>query len=195
MKIVGIFLVLYIFCGIRSIECIYGGRNATLGEFPYMVSIREKIGGHYCGGAILNKRYIVTSGACLEFYRNPNELIATAGITSLEEEGTTMDIGKMIKHPHFNMDTLAHDIALLRTAKDIKFGKRITAIGLPTSDLPARGGTTVTVAGWGDTVVVFEFVALNLTFNANISFRLEKPDQLTLTNRSFGPTAATKRDF
>lgn len=155
MKIPEIFIVLCIFGAIRSIECIFGGRNASLNEFPYMVSIRESDeGGHYCGGAILNKRYIITSAMCLVIFQNPKELVALAGVTSLDAEGVKIEFEKLIKYPEFDAETLAHDIALIRTTKDIKFGKNIGAVDLPSSDLPKEGGTQATVIGWGDTDVI-----------------------------------------
>lgn len=46
-------------------EFIIGGRDAEIGQFPYMVSIRfqaqpESIPRHGCGGGILNKNWVLT---------------------------------------------------------------------------------------------------------------------------------------
>ena len=37
---------------------IIGGSNATVNEYPWMVSLRgtEEGGGHFCGGSVINSR-------------------------------------------------------------------------------------------------------------------------------------------
>lgn len=43
---------------------IIGGQNAVPGEFPWLVSIKRR-GGHFCGGTIVNKKWVVTAGHCM----------------------------------------------------------------------------------------------------------------------------------
>lgn len=42
---------------------IVGGRDATIEEFPFMVSLLV-INDHFCGGSILNENTILTAAAC-----------------------------------------------------------------------------------------------------------------------------------
>ena len=49
--------------GTRTARLI-GGQNAIPHEFPWMVSISRK-GGHFCGGTILNSRFVLTAAHCL----------------------------------------------------------------------------------------------------------------------------------
>ncbi|XP_031774629.1 chymotrypsin B-like [Apis florea] len=49
--------------GIRTARLV-GGQNAIPHEFPWMVSISRK-GGHFCGGTILNSKYVLTAAHCL----------------------------------------------------------------------------------------------------------------------------------
>jgi len=43
---------------------IVGGSTAASGEFPWIVSLRTSY--HFCGGSILNTKYIVTAAHCLQ---------------------------------------------------------------------------------------------------------------------------------
>lgn len=61
-------LVADISCGKSSVAYragrVVGGQNADKGEFPWLVSITRR-GGHFCGGTIINNRFILTAGHCL----------------------------------------------------------------------------------------------------------------------------------
>ena len=40
---------------------IVGGSQASPGQFPYQVSLRSSTNSHFCGGSIINARYILTA--------------------------------------------------------------------------------------------------------------------------------------
>lgn len=64
-------------CGIKpqlGFLGIVGGNAALPHEFPWQVSIQAGTS-HFCGGSILNRRWIVTAGHCLDAWRGMFEFL------------------------------------------------------------------------------------------------------------------------
>ena len=56
-------------------ERITGGALATLGQFPFLVSITEN-DRHFCAGFIYNTRWIVTTASCVVgYYEHRNKIV------------------------------------------------------------------------------------------------------------------------
>lgn len=88
---------------------IVGGRDAAAGEIPYLVSIRRWGNEfHFCGGALISNRWVVTSGNCV-FQRPSNSLNIVAGITFLYATAangmTSRRSSEIVIHPQFNYYT------------------------------------------------------------------------------------------
>jgi secreted trypsin-like serine protease len=45
---------------------IVGGNTATPGQFPYQASMRSLANSHFCGGSLINRRWVVC--ACKYFF-------------------------------------------------------------------------------------------------------------------------------
>uniref|UniRef100_H2YEV2 Peptidase S1 domain-containing protein n=1 Tax=Ciona savignyi TaxID=51511 RepID=H2YEV2_CIOSA len=51
---------------------IIGGRVATYGSHPWLVSIRRLTDVNICGGTLISNRHIITAAHCFDGIRNPN---------------------------------------------------------------------------------------------------------------------------
>jgi trypsin len=75
--------------------------QAAAGQFPYQVSLRTIWGTHFCGGAILNTRWIVTAGHCLVFLEIPE---VVAGSTTLDQGGDHYAVQRKVVHPNYDFE-------------------------------------------------------------------------------------------
>ena len=130
---------------------IVGGHLAKLGEAPHQVSLRYRpYDFHFCGGSIINKRWILTAAHCVSNFR-ANNLEIVAGNLKLGYGGRRYKAEKIVSHKGFKYDTVENDIALVKVVKDIKFSKEVNAIKLNSRFL--EGTEPVTLYGWGLTNV------------------------------------------
>lgn len=130
---------------------IVGGQLAKIGEAPHQVSLRFKAYDfHFCGGSIINKRWILTAAHCVTNFR-PNQLEIVAGNLKLGFGGKRYRVEKVIPHEGFKYATVENDIALMKVVKDIKFSKEVKAIRLNSRFM--EGSEPVTLFGWGLTNV------------------------------------------
>jgi len=182
-------------CGTGTQDRIYGGTKAQLDEFPWMALVEyERPNGQkgfYCGGVLINSKYILTAAHCLK----GKDLPSTWKIVSvrLGEYNTDTDqdcipiknSNKMLCAPpavnvavedkiaHESYDPFDqnqyHDIALLRLSKDVRYSDYIKPICLPKSEnLVTKSyiDKNLVVAGWGKTESASE---------SNIKLKLEVP--------------------
>lgn len=160
-----VFLAICVFCTVADIEfglpkddistLIVGGNDAEEGQFPYQVSLRNKVKNrHYCGGSILNSRFLLTSAYCvIEYHVRPEKIYAVVGAVRSVEGGVVLSINKITPHRYFTRHRMRDDIALLRTAEEIVFTNLIQPIALPTQNLPEQD-VAVRFSGWGLTKVM-----------------------------------------
>lgn len=138
-------------------ERIIGGADAAIGQFPHHVSLRINNGAqHFCGGAIIGPRFILTAAHCTQADRSdPKNVQVIVGGHRRTSGGTLHALDKIINHPKFDGSRGANDVSMLRTAKDIVFTKLVQPIALPTDDLPAEEGLALFLSGWGRNKVSF----------------------------------------
>lgn len=131
---------------------IVGGQAAHVGQFPSIVSLRHRNGAHFCGAAIVNVRWVLTAASCVSdgpkaVARNIQAFVGAHTRT----DGIAHDITRIVRHPRFDRQSKAFDLAMLNSRTNIVFrAGRVTPCRLPMVD---RIGTDNSgfgyFGGWG----------------------------------------------
>ncbi|KAJ6221918.1 hypothetical protein RDWZM_000463 [Blomia tropicalis] len=115
---------------------IIGGTEAEPGEFPWMVMFWDEKRHVFCGGALLNERWVVTAAHCFTDIIDESTVFVKLGKydqTATEATEITTKIQHVIKHPHFSNETFDNDIALVKLQQHITFTDYIAPICLSSS--------------------------------------------------------------
>ncbi|KAJ9587286.1 hypothetical protein L9F63_019190, partial [Diploptera punctata] len=136
-------------------ERIVGGMNAEQNEFPWMVAIFFYNDLFFCGGALINKEYVLTAAHCIMTRDTTVEdLLLQIGdydlTTPNETQHVTRSVQNVIYHSHFHPFLLNNDIALLHLDKPVVFTNNIQPVCLPEPGQMYTGRRSK-VIGWGVT--------------------------------------------
>ena len=64
---------------------IVGGKKNMILDHPYLAVINWPLSWHWCGGAILNKDWIISAAHCFSYYDYKDDMRVVAGISSYYE--------------------------------------------------------------------------------------------------------------
>ncbi|XP_017775838.1 PREDICTED: chymotrypsin-1-like [Nicrophorus vespilloides] len=143
--------LLFVSIAVSSVLCgerIVGGMVAEDGKYPYQVSIRMWNVYHFCGGSILNDRWILTAAHCV-YNQKFDNMTVVVGTNSLSKGGVEHEIESIVAHPFYVPFLITNDIALIKVKKPIVFNPRTKPIQLPTQY--SENEPNVTLTGWGMT--------------------------------------------
>lgn len=142
---------------------IYGGTEASLGQFPYMVSLRafrNESSRHVCGGSLITDRFVLTAAHCIVAeWLSPSkfQIVVGAHRNYTENDGIAYAVQTLIPHEQFyaiespEIFQVQHDIGLVETTKEIQFNDLVAPIALHDSFIAT--GESVFTMGWGRTNV------------------------------------------
>ncbi|KAM9265696.1 transmembrane protease serine 9 [Morus bassanus] len=130
---------------------IVGGTDASRGEIPWQVSLKED-SRHFCGATIIGDRWLLSAAHCFN-ETNPEEIEAYVGTTSLngtDGNAVKVNVTRVIQHPLFNPIILDFDVAVLELARPLVFNKYIQPICLPLAVQKFPVGKKCIISGWGN---------------------------------------------
>ena len=141
------------YCGQRNErgngQRIHRGITTKKNEYPWMVRLHGN-----CGGSLINSRWVLTAGHCLEYGRMVS--LGDHDRTDPDEDTEIqMETIEEILHPEFKYKPSENipefDIGLLKLKNDIDFTKHphIRPVCLPKDANEDYVGWGATVTGWG----------------------------------------------
>ncbi|XP_058799502.1 chymotrypsin-2-like [Phymastichus coffea] len=130
---------------------IIGGKDAPDGKYKYQVSLRNG-DFHFCGGSILNNRWILTAAHCVQG-QGQESIRVVAGTNLLKGGAEQIYRSEYISyHKNFSIGTLQNDVAMIRVSKNIQFNDKVQPISLPKNEF-YENGQSVKLTGWGSTIL------------------------------------------
>ncbi|XP_011505729.1 PREDICTED: chymotrypsin-2-like [Ceratosolen solmsi marchali] len=131
---------------------IIGGENAGLHEFPYFASFRWISSNiHFCGGAIVSQRYIVTAAHCVsDLHKKKRDVAIYVGVSNKNTSGTMLTIRNIHVDPEYSSITNVeqmnrHDFSIVK--ETIIFNEAQNKVELENQEI--RENDLVLLSGWG----------------------------------------------
>ncbi|XP_051742268.1 trypsin-like [Ctenopharyngodon idella] len=130
---------------------IVGGENAAAGSWPWQVSIQNVKSGHFCGGSLINKDWVLSAAHCFQSF-SISDLEIYLGLRSQsgsDPNKIKSTVSQVINHPNYNNPSDDNDIALLQLSSSVTFSDYIKPVCLAAAGSTFGAGTESWVTGWG----------------------------------------------
>lgn len=141
------------YCGITKVPTrIVGGHEISPHKYPWLVSLANSDLEPFCGGALINDRYVLTAAHCL-----PDTTLAKLRIIlghhdlKKMREATVIRAEKFVPHYMYQETDPVQkwDIALIKLRERVNYTDYINPVCLPGRDTPRKDFKKLIVAGWG----------------------------------------------
>ncbi|XP_042211576.1 putative inactive serine protease 43 [Homarus americanus] len=170
-------------CGLRATSRIIGGRTSTPHSWPWVVSLRTDKLEHFCGGALVSSRHVVTAAHCVLPYTSwfsEYSLQVVVGATTLVD-GRGIGVSSIDIHDMYQYYMINDiDLAVVTLSTDV-FDVYTSPVCLPMNENQAVNGSA-TVLGWG---FLAEDIPLGAAFLQEVDIDILPPDACKVYGRKF----------
>ncbi|KAJ2347532.1 Transmembrane protease serine 11D [Coemansia erecta] len=133
------------------VKRIVGGSPAPSHAYPFAVylSIETQPSWHaVCGGTLISATHVVTAAHCVHHAPRPSAVKLGLGSAHIRRQ-QRHQARNITVHPHFDMRTLANDIAVVHLDRPVAMTPDVHRIPVYFGDIGA--GTRIVTMGWGVT--------------------------------------------
>ncbi|CAI9537390.1 unnamed protein product, partial [Staurois parvus] len=136
---------------------IVGGTDSLKGEFPWQVQFINRDREGFCGGSIVNEKWIVTAAHCFIKISLGHFSVVAGEHNTADKEGTEqyLEVARIINHPTYNIskNKYNNDIALVELEKPMVLNDYARPICIGYKDFTDRLLKIIPhswVTGWGN---------------------------------------------
>ncbi|XP_071519670.1 uncharacterized protein [Panulirus ornatus] len=126
---------------------IIGGREARKGEWPWQVAILNRFKETFCGGTLIAPRWILTAAHCIR--KRLYVRLAEHDLRAYDSREIEMRVEQAFEHPEYDVETIEHDLALLKLPRAVRYNKYVRSACLPRRETPPPARSKCVIAGWG----------------------------------------------
>ncbi|XP_010138303.1 PREDICTED: coagulation factor X, partial [Buceros rhinoceros silvestris] len=113
---------------------IVGGEECRLGECPWQAVLLNEEGEEFCGGTILNEKFILTAAHCMNQSKEITVVVGEVDREKKEQSETMHTVDRILVHAKYIAETYDNDIALIKLKEPITFSEYVIAACLPEAD-------------------------------------------------------------
>uniref|UniRef100_A0A674PQJ0 Macrophage stimulating 1 n=1 Tax=Takifugu rubripes TaxID=31033 RepID=A0A674PQJ0_TAKRU len=176
--------------------------NGIPGNSPWTVSLRDRKGNHFCGGSMVNSRWVISTKQCFSscYVDLPGYSAMMGTLFRDPKEGEpgvqTIPLTKIVCGPSESQ------LVMLQLEYPAEFNERVSQICLPPERYIVPEGTTCEIAGWGETRGTGDETVLNVAHvpvlgnkECNKYFRGRVRSNEMCTSSFQGGVGACERDY
>ncbi|XP_053308618.1 transmembrane protease serine 13 [Spea bombifrons] len=141
-------------CGTRKMSRIIGGTEASVGEWPWQVSLHQQSGvrfTHVCGGTLINTQWVLTASHCFTETAAPSHWRVYAGAVKLYNLRAVSAVSSIVRHEDYHSDTDDYDVALMKLREPFTLSAGIQPACLPMTGQTFNPDTKCWISGFGKT--------------------------------------------